>query len=82
MVQVFTERCFRTDCTLNHANAAGLVLIKSKGKKKNPKGSLLFWSCCHTIGFWKFEEKISPLLFLEQIFSNVDKLLEHVKKSQ
>ena len=51
MVQVFTERCLRTDCTLNHANATGLVLIKSKGKKKNPKGSLLFSSCCHAIGF-------------------------------
>ena len=42
MVQVFNERCLRTDCTLNHANATGLVLIKSKGKKKNPKGNLLF----------------------------------------
>ena len=48
MVQVFTERCLRTDCTLNHANATGLVLIKSKGKS----AVLKLLPCYRILKFW------------------------------
>ena len=52
MVQVFTKRCFRTDCILKHASVAGLLfVVKCKGKKKNPTESLLFGNCCHAIEF-------------------------------